>query len=290
MTLPSARLLRVDAHDDGVNAWRMAHYAPSAPVAGVIRGYCDYAERTGGFTTRRELPNAEAVLLVNLGDPIALVGGDGAPLSLGPGEAFVAGTHLRTALSRSNGAQRGVHVFLPLESLRRLLGLPMRELVDRVVPLDALLGAGARRLGEALAEASGADARMALLDRAMAERLARVTPLRAADLHALRQVTARPDLDLAEVARDIGWSRKHLNSRIHDLVGIGPRSYRRLLRFQRAAEMAGGARAPDWADLAAATGYCDQSHLIREFREFAGLSPTDYRARLVAGGGGVIEA
>jgi hypothetical protein len=46
----------------------------------------------------------------------------------------------RPALSRSMGQQSGMHVFLPLSSLRRLLGVRMDQLVDRVIPLDALLG------------------------------------------------------------------------------------------------------------------------------------------------------
>lgn len=289
MTPSSARLLRVDAHDDGINAWRMAHYAAGRATAGAVRGYSDYAERTGGFTTRREMPTLEAVLIVNLGEPIELVGGDGGAITLRAGEAFVAGTHLRPALSRSNGAQSGVHAFLPLASLRWLLGMPMPELLDRVVRLEALLGGAAHRLGEALLDAPDAETRVAMLDAALAARLAAMPALRRADLHALDAIATRGDLDLVDVAREIGWSRKHLASRIRDLVGVGPRSYRRLLRFQGALAAATRDPAPDWAGLAIDTGYCDQSHLIREFREFTGLTPRDYRGRLLADGGGIIE-
>ncbi|WP_431469483.1 helix-turn-helix domain-containing protein [Sphingosinithalassobacter sp. LHW66-3] len=288
MIRPSARLLRVDAHDDGVNAWSMAHFAPGQQLAGWIGGYCDYEERTGGFTVRRELPNTQAVLLVNLGEPIALVGGDGGTLRLGAGEAFVAGTHLRPALSQSTGAQRGVHVFLSPVALRRLTGVPMHELRDRVVPLEALFGVAAATLGAALGEAADRAERVRLIEAALEARLARTADLRAVDLYALRQTETLAGVELAEIARDIGWSRKHLASRITDLVGVGPRSWRRLRRFERAVGLAeSGDR--DWAGIAAECGYCDQSHLIREFQEFAGLTPRAFAARLVPGGGGLIE-
>src|SRR3954447_10641265 len=132
------RVLQVQEHDDGVNAWRTARVSAPPQLDGEIYGYSDYWERTGGFTTRRELPHAEGVLIVNLGAPIAITGGDGSLLHLKAGESFAAGAHLRPALSHSEGAQAGMHVFLPLTTLRRLLGVPMDGLVDRVIPLDAV--------------------------------------------------------------------------------------------------------------------------------------------------------
>ncbi|QNQ08129.1 helix-turn-helix domain-containing protein [Sphingomonas alpina] len=287
--MPGGRLTRLDAHDDGVNAWSMAHIAPPAALVGLIHGYCDYAERTGGFTARRELPHGDGVMIVNLGDPITIVGGDGQILDLGTGEAFVGGIHLRPALSQSNGTQRGVHVFLPLTTLRRLLGLPMHLLLDRVVPLDAVLGVAAWQLGTELVEARSRDERIALLDAALIARIAQTRPIAAIDDHAVALVSRRPDLDLRTVADQVGWSRKHLADRIRDTVGIGPRSFRRVLRFHRVTSIVSAAPDPDWAGLAHDIGYCDQSHLIREFREFAGITPSAFVARLAGAGGGLIE-
>ena len=50
-----SRLRSIRAHDDGIDSWRMADVAPPPLLAGLIDGYSDYAERTGSFTTRREL-------------------------------------------------------------------------------------------------------------------------------------------------------------------------------------------------------------------------------------------
>lgn len=288
--MPGDRVIRLRAHDDGINAWLMADIAPHPALAPTIRAYCDYSETTGGFTARRELPHAEGVLIVNLGEAVSITGGDGRDIELGAGEAFVAGVHLRPAISRSSGAQAGVHVFLPLESLRRLLAVPMDELVDRAIPLDAIFGAQARALGQRLVDARSVEERSEVLDRALLERIGRAAPACRQQAHALHLLRTRRELDIAEVARTIGWSRKHLAHKVRDAVGVGPRSFRRLLRFQNLVAALDGDPSPDWAGLAHEHGYCDQPHLVREFREFAELTPGQFAARRLAGGGGVVEA
>jgi hypothetical protein len=85
----------------------MVSVAPPAELSGLIYGYIDYTERTASFTTRRELPNAKAVLIVNLAEQVSIMGGDSGRITLDAGEAFVAGPHLRPALSQSGGAQEG---------------------------------------------------------------------------------------------------------------------------------------------------------------------------------------
>jgi AraC-like DNA-binding protein len=234
------RLTSTRSHNDGQNAWHVAQIAPPAALAPHIQGYGDYTERTGTFTTRRELPHPDGVLIVNLGSPIAITGGDGAVLHLGPGEAFVAGAHLRPALSHSNGAQSGLHVYLPLTTLRRVLAIPMHHLIDRAAPLDALLGRPARDLGTRLCEANSLDTRIHLIDAALSARLAETPPIARQQAHALQLLRHRPNLDIAGIARDLGWSRKHLASRVQDAVGVGPRSFRRLLRFQKLTTLIAG--------------------------------------------------
>jgi AraC-like DNA-binding protein len=283
------RIMRIDAHDDGLNRWSMQRIAPPARLAGLIRGYTDYEECTGGFTMRRELPHGEGVLIFNLGAPIAIIAGDGRQLSLGTGQAFVAGFHLRPALSVSSGSQRGIEIDLPLTSLRRLLALPMDTLLDGTVNVGDIIGSDVGRLGTKLANAPTLAARIGLIDMFLIHRLAATPALSVEQMVALRML-ASPENDIMDVARAIGWSRKHLANRVRDVVGVGPRSFRRVLRFQRGIAMISPACAPNWAGLAIDAGYYDQSHLIREFGELAEMTPTDYLRRMMPNGGGLVEA
>jgi AraC-like DNA-binding protein len=181
-----------------------------------------------------------------------------------------------------------VHIHLSLLALRELLGVPMAQIVDQVVRLEDVLGAGpAARL--ACLGGLPVGERVAWLDAALVERLRGASPVDRQLRYAVGLLRGRPDLDLGEIARDIGWSRKHLASRTRDCLGVGPRSFRRLLRFSRLMDLLRQAPLPGWALLALEAGYCDQSHMNREFREFAGLTPTEYLARCLPNGGGVVE-
>ena len=289
--MPDGRLIDVRLREGHVTSGSYVRIAPPPRLAGDIRGYCDYRETTGVVTTRRELPHAEGVLIINLGQRIEIVGGDAGVLRLNAGDAFFAGPHLKPALSRSGGSQAGVHVYLPLSTMRRLIDTPMHAFVDRVAPLDAFLGNEARDLGEALGAARNWETRAKLLDAALLRLLSVRKRVDLQQAFALRMLRERRDLDVADVAREIGWSRKHLAARVRDAVGVGPRCFRRLLRFQRLVGAVGERRTPpDWAGLAQDAGYCDQSHMIREFVEFSGLSPAAYWRRLTPDGGELIES
>jgi AraC-like DNA-binding protein len=78
-------------------------------------------------------------------------------------------------------------------------------------------------------------------------------------------------------------------TRSRDAVGVGPRSWRRLIRFERLTKRLAATLSPDWPALAQETGYYDQPHMIREFKEFAGLTPGEHLSRSLPDGGGLIE-
>ncbi|SFO91006.1 Helix-turn-helix domain-containing protein [Mesorhizobium sp. NFR06] len=79
------------------------------------------------------------------------------------------------------------------------------------------------------------------------------------------------------LAREIGWSRKHLAAKFTDAIGIGPKTLSRIVRFNRALSLS-KRQGDDWAGIAADCGYADQAHLVREFRQLAGETPTGLAA------------
>jgi len=83
------------------------------------------------------------------------------------------------------------------------------------------------------------------------------------------------NVSIADLAHEVGWSRQHLARRFGDEFGLRPRLAGRVVRFERARRML--ISTPSYvsvAQVAAACGYYDQSHLTHDFAELAGCSPT----------------
>jgi AraC-like DNA-binding protein len=158
-----------------------------------------------------------------------------------------------------------------------LLGVPAGELADRHISIFDLWGSRARDLQERLVSAATPKSALVLLETELVARLRRPLLLHPAVAHALRACTAElPQKNVTEIRRETGYSAKHFIALFRDAVGSTPKQYLRIQRFGKVLEALAAGRAGTLCDLAAATGYSDQSHLTREFRELAGITPTEY--------------
>ena len=156
---------------------------------------------------------------------------------------------------------------------------PAYELSDAEVPLDCLWGrSSVQRVRDQLLSASSPDAALDRLE-ATLEQVWREKAAHPAVQHALRTFRADPAVArVREVTDQIALSPKRFIERFKADVGVTPKRYCRLLRFQRVVSHAHQSAPTDWAGLALDCGYFDQAHLIHEFREFSGLTPTAYEA------------
>jgi AraC-like DNA-binding protein len=156
-------------------------------------------------------------------------------------------------------------------------GVPMSELADRVTLLDELWGDDVRPLHDRLATAGGdATAAVAAIEHALVTRM-RTQPFEPPAELAVRGALRRIDggaASIASVARELGVSERTLRRGFHAAVGVGPKTYARFARFQRALA-AGRAAEGRWADIAREVGYFDQAHLIADFHELARRAPTE---------------
>jgi AraC-like DNA-binding protein len=95
---------------------------------------------------------------------------------------------------------------------------------------------------------------------------------------AARMIAARGgQLKIGELADQLGVTRRQLERQCRRDLGVSPKMLARILRFRRAASLIARGQVRSGADLAAAGGYVDQAHLIREFQEFAGTTPKLFR-------------
>ncbi|MFC9019192.1 helix-turn-helix domain-containing protein, partial [Streptomyces albidoflavus] len=99
-------------------------------------------------------------------------------------------------------------------------------------------------------------------------------------------VAARGGVQVGALAGELGWSRRYLTERFRGELGLSPKTFARVLRFAHAHELAVVGDPLPWGEVAAVSGYADQAHLVREWREFTGRSPTAWRRGEVLLGAG----
>ncbi len=229
----------------------------------LTRDYVTYRQSVADGGTWLAPPDTTVTVIVNLADAFG-----GLP------RAFAAGLTDTHGLVDQTGAFECVDLkFTPLGAYR-LLGLPMSELTNRIVDLaDLDLGLGS--LADRLAVAADP---FEALDELLLER-AEVGPEPAGEVAWVwrRLHDSGGNAAIGALAAEVGWSRRHLVNRFREQVGLPPKTVARVVRFEEFLRRlaAGGVV----AELAAACGYYDQAHMNRDFREFAGTTPTEYLAR-----------
>lgn len=141
------------------------------------------------------------------------------------------------ALVRHDGNEEGVAIELSPIGARSLLGLPAVELTSHVVDLADLLGAAGLALPERLAATRDWPSRFRLLDEVLccAARSQRAPRPPAEIAHAWHQLTAGKRFAVTDLAAEVGWSRRHFTEIFHREVGLPPRQFVRVLRFDRSA-------------------------------------------------------
>jgi AraC-like DNA-binding protein len=268
----------------GVNGL-VAEYVPGRPhpaLARYVVRYLGYREHSAAPVRRRQTPVGSCALILNLGPPLRLFGpaGPAAPTS------FLAGMHEAPVVTEYCGWQHGLQVDLSPLGVFSLLGRPMPELTNRAPQLDELDVPELARLPALLADLPTWPRRFARVDQALLRRLdaCAVRPDPEVAWAWRRLVGTRGAVEVQQLATETGWSRRHLLTRFRSQVGLAPKQAARVVRFERAARLlvplAGEAPPVGFsiAAVAAACGYADHAHLVREFRVLAGCTPSEYLA------------
>ncbi|TIR65186.1 MAG: helix-turn-helix transcriptional regulator, partial [Mesorhizobium sp.] len=240
----------------------MVRRKPAAPLAGIVTDICGYREILPGHFRMVEYASLTVPLVISFAEAFAI------GLGRSPGDndryaSFAAGLYAGPVMIESFGAACCVQVnFTPLGA-RQFFGLPMSELRDRMVGLDDAMGFDGIALREQLGEASDWDKRFDIAEGFIAGRLADAHALSPEIAWAYRTVIASGGRTrISALAREIGWSRKHLAAKFTDATGIGPKTLSRIVRFNRALSLS-KRQDDNWAGIAADCGYADQAHLVR---------------------------
>ncbi|MFI6345830.1 helix-turn-helix domain-containing protein [Streptomyces sp. NPDC050560] len=276
----------MDATDDGGAApgTQTSVFVQGSPdPGGLVVSAVGY--RTVGATpgVHRGLPSPYLTLIFSLEGPV--VGSFSREQALGPGAAsrdiVLGGLHQAPAYVRQPPVQSGLQLALHPLAARALLGPPAGALSTDIGSGADVLGPGAVELHERLSAQPDWEARFALLSGYLRRRVAdrRRDRVRPEVVEAWAHLTRRRgQVTLEDLARHVALGPRRLTGLFRAETGVTPKQAARLIRFQHARDavvrsVTAGAP-PDLARIAADAGYYDHSHMVRDFRQYTGLSPT----------------
>jgi AraC-like DNA-binding protein len=257
-----------------------SHRVPRPPLDAFIESIWLYRNDSRRHALERVLPTGAAQLIVNLKEDETRIYDPEFPSRC----VATAGTVLCGVQSRYQVIDTSEQEFVAGVAFRPggtppFVCVPAHETSDADVPLEALWGrCRTAVLRERLLASDSPEAVLDTLETALHEAW---TPagLHPAVTFALAAFARAPlTTSVAAVTDMIGLSAKRFIERFKIDVGVTPKLYCRIRRFQRAITQANQGSAVDWARVALDCGYFDQAHFVHDFRSFAGLTPTAYQA------------
>jgi AraC-like DNA-binding protein len=229
----------------------------------------------------RILPGGHVSLMVNLHEnEFRIYEGSDCATVRRSGGAVLEGPSSRAHIIDTGLMRNLIFVDFTLGGAAAFVRMPLSEAKDGLIDLEHLWGRGGVTLRERLLDATSPGAKLRILESVLLNHLVRPDAIdrgvrrAAAVLEAGRSV--------AEASSDVGVLSKTLNRRFQCLVGLTPKRFSRVRRLQRVLASINVSGDDGWVETALTHGYADQAHLVHDFRELTGLTPSGYQPRSAA--------
>lgn len=154
---------------------------------------------------------------------------------------------------------------------------PMEEIRDSVVDADLVWGSDFGDLRESLLETTDVGKRFVMVENFLLTKFRSKLNPNPCVAFAINEMTERPDrISIARMNEKIGYSQKHFSEMFRKQIGVTPKSYLKIMRFQKAVKTIDAAVQIDWSEVAQVCGFYDQAHFINDFKHFSGFTPEQY--------------
>ena len=256
-------------------------YVPIEPLARFIDFFWFYDDYHPTHRREHVLPDGTFELVIDLREtPRKLFDREDGNRYTSFRRGWMSGTHSEYLIIDALPGSSMIGAHFKAGGATAFLGLPADELRDQVVELDAVWPGAAWELRERLLHANGPKAKFHLLEQFLLSLLRRnksdATSQSRISWALERFLEAPHALTIRAVADRLGMSHKHFIEQFRRQVGLTPKLFCRVQRFQQVLSKIASRQSVEWADIACACGYFDQAHFVHDFQAFAGLNPTTY--------------
>lgn len=223
------------------------------------------------------LPKGEIELIISLGSPQKLLNEKDHDDITYFKKGFMSGLQKESLLIAPADEADMVGIRFKPGGLFPFIDMPVSEVTNQVVDMDLIWGPLIEEIREQLFELSGPHEKFNILQTVLIRRSRGfLQPNKAVNYATYQILNGTSPISVRELARNIGISHKHLLTQFNKCVGITPKMFYRVHRFQKALQYIEKWETIDWISLVYDCGYYDQAHFIREFKSFSGLTPSQY--------------
>lgn len=207
------------------------------------------------------------------GDPYRICDSHGSLLEITqPAMLIGAKTYQKIRLEFKGHVESFTVLFQPT-GIQQLFSLPGEVLVNEHYGADSVLGSFFLALHAELGEARSFGLRVQIADRLFSRFIPRLHARQGLEAAIRTMVSRHGCLRVQALADGMGNSLRHFERQFTNRVGISPKVYARILRFEAAIHKKSSS-SMDWTSVAYELGYCDQAHMIRDFRSLSSGSPS----------------
>ncbi|MGW0534876.1 helix-turn-helix domain-containing protein [Streptomyces sp. NPDC003032] len=270
-------------HEFGpAGTWEVATALPAPRLRSRVVRYRGFRFRLSAPRRRLELPDCMTTLVILLAQKLRVSGTTGEDPADAPSfTSLLSGPQSRARLGEHDGGLYGVEVVMAPWAAYAFFGTPMDQLANSLIEPADLLGPRLHALDERLNDCPDWPGRFALLDTVLTRWLEDGPTVSARVLWVWDRLSrAAGNVPVHLLARECGWSERHLERRFEQQIGLLPKEASRVLRLRAALRLTAGGH--PGAIAASLSGYSDQPHLSREFKSMTGWTMSRFlRARTI---------
>ena len=252
---------------------------PAAPLAGFVRAlwYSHAPDLPHG--RERMLPGGCVQVILSLARDFLLDCPEGSPVLRRPPSLLVGARSVYEIVDNSDMAELIGVVFEPA-GFAQFVREPVDRFSNQTTDLEDVWGPAVRSLRDRLRELPDPQAKLQLFEAFLLQKSAANLSRNYMVQFAVSRFGAVPGMStVRDVARATGLSERRFSQVFRESVGLSPKVWCRVQRFQRAVRQLHAGRDLPWADLALDCGFYDQSHFANEFRAFSGIDATTYSSK-----------
>ncbi len=260
---------------------RIRFHKPAPGLEPFVRFYVQREVRILGAPVLHPVPARAAPMIeFDFGDSVD-VRYEGQPaVEKSPGMVVVGPQTYRRVEMHLHGTLESLVIMFQPDGLHRLFSIPMHELTNRAYEAHSVLGLFVSRARERLGNCRSFEERIRLVDRLLLRQLLRSSACDGVSAAASQIVQSGGRAGIIALAGQAGLSLRQFERRFVQQVGMRPKLLARIARFEAALDRKARSETRTWTDVAHEFGYYDQMHMVHDFAEFTGETPTETLGQL----------